>query len=407
MLLFSASREDDIDIARLRIALVNYIVARKRAEGFILTIEDGRSTRDGNERRKELEEILSKFAIVADQVIEQRDRVGRYQHLAVQLVESGKAFASASHSEDIASEASAKEARKGSGYEIVIAEPSSPISFEDERLGSVQIEAHEVGSFVLLEADGSPSTLFASACDNMADGVDFVIEEEKRLVDTARKIHIENSLGYTQKRRYLHLPELLVGNAPISAKKLLLDGYLPDAVINYLLLCTYRAPTRIFTMPEAVESFDSGKIYDTKRLFDIKELAEIDREHISRMDERELSRIFGFADRAIGKLAKLYLAECSTIVELERRIETVFGPAECDGEWAREMKIVGEALKEAPFFEKFEELREYIAQKYSLDVERVHMALTLLICGAEEGPQVEKVYEVIKPYIMEVARCRH
>ncbi len=72
-------------------------------------------------------------------------------------------------------------------------------------------------------------------------------------------------------------------------------GFLPDAIINYLLSLGYNPPKRIFYLPDAIEWFDIKKISKDSVEFNINELRELNREHLLKMDFKELSKIFKFA----------------------------------------------------------------------------------------------------------------
>ena len=92
MLRFAPSPTGDMHIGNLRVALMNYIVAKQKNDGFILRIEDTDKERNIEGKEKEIEEILKKFAIVADETFYQSQGLGRHQKLAVDLVEQGRAF---------------------------------------------------------------------------------------------------------------------------------------------------------------------------------------------------------------------------------------------------------------------------------------------------------------------------
>ena len=437
MLRFAPSPTGDMHIGNLRVALMNYIVAKQRDEGFILRIEDTDKERNIDGKDKEIEEILKKFAIVADQTFYQSEALGRHQKLAVDLVEKGKAFICICTPEELESDrARAKTEKRAYRYSgkclalskeeidrikkdnipfvIRIKKPQSDITFIDEIKGEITMSPDDVDSFVILRADGTPTYNFACACDDMIMGIDFVIRGEDHLSNTPKQIHIRDSLGYDNDIRYAHLPIILNEDGKKMSKRdnassvkwLLEQGFLPDAIINYLLLLGNKTPIEVFNLPEAIEWFDIKNISKSPAKFDINMLKHLNREHISRMDDKELSKIFGFADAQIGKLAKLYLEESSTINELDSKIKTIFAPKKCSDEWAQEMKKIADVITDAPITRDFNEFKNYIIKSTGLKGKKLFKPLRVLITGAEHGPELSEIYPLISSYITEVAKCQ-
>ena len=437
MLRYALLPRGDLSIESLRVALINYIVARQRKEGFILHIEDVDKARITEGKDGESRELLEKFAIQPDQTLYQSDQLGRYQHLAVRLVEEGKAFLCLCDEEELERERRRAEAEnrpyRYSGrctrmdaeelrrireeripFTIRIRKPVDAIRFTDLLRGEIEADPGEVDHFVILRTDGVPGSDFATAVDDMIGGISLVIEEEEDLRHAPRQIHIRRALGFDEAIAYAHLPPLLdpqgkrlskTGHSG-SVKRLLEEGFLPDAILNYLLLLGNETPTEIFTLPEAVEWFDLRKLSPSPVRFDPERLRQINREHLRRMEDRALSRIFGFADADVGRLAKLYLEEAATINELESRIRAVFAPKSCRGDQGETMQRLSALILAAPYFETFDDFTAYLSEKSGLEDEALGRPLRQLMTGAETGPDLGKIYHYIKPYITEVARCQ-
>jgi glutamyl-tRNA synthetase len=121
------------------------------------------------------------------------------------------------------------------------------------------------------------------------------------------------------------------------------------------------------------------------------------------MDDKQLSTLFGFADADIGKLAKLYLEEASTIVELESKIKPIFTAKNFDCKWAKEMRIMEQIIQDAPMIKSFEDFKSYIEKESGFRDENLSKPLRLLLTGAETGPKLSDIYPLIKSYLLEVA----
>jgi glutamyl-tRNA synthetase len=438
MLRFAPSPTGDMHIGNLRVALFNYITAIQKGKNLLLRIEDTDKARNIEGKDKEIEAILKKFAIYPSEVIYQSKNLPIHQRLAQKLLEEAKAFVCTCSQEEL--EASREEAKakkrayrySGKCFEngiekleelkqsqipfvIRIKRPEEVITFDDIIKGQISSAPNEVDSFVILRADGTPTYNFACAVDDMSAGISMIIRGEDHLSNTPKQIHIQKSLGFEDKIEYAHLPIILNSEGKKMSKRdsassvvwLLEQGFLPDAIINYLILLGNKTPVEVFTLPEAIEWFDLKNISKSPAKFDIDKLRFLNREHIQKMDSKELSKIFGFADSNIGNLAKVYLEESSTIFEIEEKIKKALSPKDCKGEWQDEMKILSQIILKAPMIEEFDEFKKYLIKQSGLKGKRLFKPLRILLTAQESGPELSLIYKYLKSYILEVARCVH
>ncbi|WP_295421305.1 glutamate--tRNA ligase [Sulfurovum sp.] len=435
MLRFAPSPTGDMHIGDLRVAIFNYMVAKQKNVNFIIRIEDTDKECNIVGKDTEILQILEKFALVHDSVSHQSENLHMHQTLAIRLLEEKKAFVCTCTPEEL--EADRKEAKKKkiayhySGrcsyvgaeelakikeektpFVIRIKKPEHDIINHDLIKGDIVTTPNEVDSFVILRTDGTPTYYFACACDDMISGISLIIREEDHLSNAPKQKHIKELLGYKEETTYAHLPVILDAEGQKMSKRddassvkwLFEQGFIPDAIANYLILLGNKAaPTEIFTMPEALEWFKLENISTSPSKFDMDKLRSINREHLKMMDDKKLSTLFGFADADIGKLAKVYLEEASTINELEVKIRPIFTPKNFEGEWGEQMRIMEKIIQEAPMIETFDEFKSYIMKESGLKEKHFLKPLRLLLTGAERGPELSDIYPFIKSYILEVA----
>lgn len=424
MLRFAPSPIGDMHIGSLRVAILNYVVAQQKNDQFLIRIEDTDSERNIEGKDTEIMMLLEKFALKHDAVFHQTEHLNLHQTLAIRLLKDEKAFVCKCTQEEIEAEkAKAKEnnepyhysgrcenltqedytALKASDEKFVIRlkKPNQNIIFQDLMQGEITSSPDEVDAFVILEVDAKPAYNFASAADDMMSNINLIIRDEMHLKNTAKQIHIKKCLGYEENTDYAHLPTILNTAEASSVKWLFEQGYLPDAILNYLLLLgNPKAPQEIFTLPEAIQWFDFNGLSKKEAAFDIEKLQFINREHLKLMDDRQLSTLFGFADADIGKLAKLYLEECSTTNELEEKIRPIFKAKNFKGEWGEEMQLMSDIIFQAPAFETYNEFKTHITNKSGITSLE---PLRYLLTGAKSGPELSEIYPFIKSYILEVA----
>ncbi len=409
----------ELSLDTLCSALVAYVVSRQKQERCLLYLEDIGSE-ETQSSEDELRSLLKKFAIEPDQFLLQSEQKHRYQHFVHVLMSQQKAFACLcapkdhqqdtlchdnchEHQETIAQQIKAQKLP----YVIRIKKAEEEISFADLIQGEVTMTPDEIGSPIILQNDGNPSPLFASTCDDMLSGTSLRIRTIQHFESTPAEIHIKQSLGYTAQTEYAHLPAIHIedGDDATLIRQLLEEGFLPDAMINYLLLAGNTPPTDHFTLPDAVAWFDLSTLSPDAVTFDKETLRRLNRKHLEEMDDKRLSKLFGFADADIGKLLKLYLGEADTISALDSRIKAIFSPKHCDGDEAAQMQTLSTLIYEAPMFGAFEDFVQYLVTQSGIEEARLLALLRLLITAAPDGPRLEDIYPLISPYITEIARC--
>jgi len=435
MLRFAPSPTGDMHIGNLRVAMLNYVVAQQKNEQFLVRIEDTDVKRNIEGKDTEIMMLLEKFALVHNSVFHQSEHLNLHQTLAIRLLEEGKAFVCSCSDEQLGTDRETAKANKvayrynercqeldkedyaklkesGNPFVVRIKKPNAEIINHDVIKGDIKTAPYEVDSFVILRTDGTPTYNFACACDDMLSNISFIIRGEDHLSNTPKQIHIKNLLGYENTTQYAHLPIILNAEGKKMSKRdnassvkwLFEQGFVPDAILNYLLLLgNSKAPQEIFTLPQAIKWFDLQSISKSAAKFDMTKLRFINREHLKMMNDKLLSTLFGFADADIGKLAKVYLEECSTINELEAKIRPIFTPKDFTGEWGEQMSIIAKIIADAPAFETFDAFIKHITNESELKEKNLFKPLRHLLTGADNGPELSEIYPFIKSYILEVA----
>lgn len=435
MLRFAPVPTGDMNIGDLRVAILNYIIAQQRNNQFLVRIEDNEHKENMEGKDTEIMMVLEKFALKHDAVFHQSEHLNIHQTLAIRLLDEGKAFVCSCSDEQLQADQEAAQANnisyhynercqeltkqaynelKASGQPFVIRlkKPNEVIVYNDVIKGNIKTDAYDVDSFVILQSDNTPTYNFAVACDDMLSDIDYIIREETEISTTPKQIHIKNLLGYEKPTMYAHLPVMLNEHGKkmneddegFLVKWLFEQGFIPDAILNYLILLGYpKAPQEIFTLPQAIEWFKMDQLSKSAHQFDIRKLREINREHLKLMDDKQLSTLFGFADADIGKLAKIYLTECSTINELEVKIRTIFSPKDFTIQWGEQMHLLEKIITDAPFFETFDAFVNHLYNQSGLDKQMLFEPLRYLLTGSNNGPELSEIYSCIKSYILEVA----
>lgn len=432
MLRFAPSPTGDMHIGNLRVAIFNYIVSKQKNEDLIVRIEDTDKERNIEGKDQEILDLLALFGIEYSQVIYQSQNVRFHSAMALQLIHEKKAFSCFCSPEWLEKKREEAKADKKayryddacanlpaelvidnlSPFTIRIKKPQSTIVVKDHIKGEISFEPKDVDSFIIMRQDKTPTYNFACAVDDMLSDISVVIRGEDHMSNTPKQDHIRTALGYEKKIEYAHLPIILNDDGKKMSKRddassvkwLLEEGYLPSAIINYLILIGNKPPQEIFEMKDAIEWFKLENISKSPARFDIDMLKFINRKHLANLDAKELSRYVGFADVEIGELARLYLEEAGTTKELKSKIQPIFAEKVIPEEFKEQAQTMIETIKNAPYFDEYSDFQKYVMKESGLKGKNFFKPLRILLTGAEHGPEVSDIYKYLKNYIGEIIK---
>ncbi len=305
-----------LHVGTARAALFNWLYARHQGGTFILRIDDTDRERSTDAFEADILGSLRWLGLDWDEGVgvggphgdyRQSGRHQRYQQAAASLVESGAAYyddRSPDELEALRQQATAERAHPGhyirrperpaSEGPIRLSVPQDhPVVFEDVVRGTVSFEARDIDDFVILRTDGSPTYHLASTVDDVDYEITHVARGEDLLPSTPKHILLTRALGATEPT-YAHLP-LLFGtdgkklskrHGAISLVSYRDQGYLPDAVFNYLSLLGWSidGDRTVFSRDEAVAAFDLADVSRNPAIFDPDKLAWLNGEYIRAMD---------------------------------------------------------------------------------------------------------------------------
>ena len=416
MLRFASSPTGDMHIGNLRVAIFNYITSKQRNEDLIVRIEDADKQRNIEGKDQEILDILALFGVEYSQVIYQSQNVRFHTAMALQLMHEKKAFSCFCSPHWLEKKRKeAKDAKKEYKYDDACRDLHPELVIDNTNPFTIRInrpDEQTVDSFVIMGQDKMPTHNFASAVDDMLSDISFVIHGEDHMSDTPKQEHIRNSLSYDKKIEYAHLPIILNESGEkmskcdeaSSVKWLLEEGYLPEAIANYLISIGNEPEQEIFNLKDAIERFDLNKISKSPAHFDIDMLKHINKEHLKNMDAKELSRYVGFADAEIGELAHIYLEEVSTTKELKSKIAPIFSTRNVPDAFKKQTALMAKTIKGAPYFDEYDDFKNYIMKESGLKGENFFVPLRILLTNAENGPDVAEIYKYLKNYIGEIIK---
>lgn len=291
---FPPSPTGHLHLGGARTALFNYLFAKKAGGKFILRFEDTDRERSREEYVTSILEALKWLGLNWDEgPFFQSKRLELYQEYAKRLYEEGKAYYCECSKELLEERKRALQAQglkpryegtcrekglsPGPGRALRIKAPEfAEIVFEDLLRGKIVFPPDEVDDFIILRSDGTPTYQFAVVIDDITMGVTHVIRGDDHISNTPKQLIIYQALSATPPK-FAHIPMVLgPDGARLSkrhgARSILEyreEGYLPQAVVNYLARLGWGyGDQEYFTMEELIEIFDLSKVNLSPARFD-------------------------------------------------------------------------------------------------------------------------------------------
>ena len=248
------------------------------------------------------------------------------------------------------------EARAGVAPAIRFKNPSSgEVVVDDQVHGRVVFQNSELDDLIIARADGNPTYNFCVVVDDMDMGVTHVIRGDDHLNNTPRQINMLRALGATLPV-YAHVPMILGADGAklskrhgaVSVLQYQEDGYLPDALLNYLVRLGWsHGDQEVFTREEMIAAFDIKDVNAAAAAFDPDKLLWLNQQHMMRAPVGTLAA--GLRSR---------LAALGVVVDDDKLLE---GIANAQRERARTLNEM--AQNSLFFFREIERYDEQAARK--------------------------------------------
>lgn len=284
---FAPSPTGFLHVGGMRTALFNYLFAKQHGGKFILRIEDTDKERSKKEYEEDILTGLSWLSLSYDEIYRQSERAEIYQkHLRVMLLE-GTAYEAEDNSD-------------GTGKVIRFKNPNEKIAFKDVIRGSIEFDTAELGDFVIAKDMKTPLYHLAVVVDDFEMGVTHVIRGEDHISNTPRQILIQHAL-HAPLPVYAHIPLILASDksklskrhGAVSVNEYQREGYLPEALINFLALLGWNPGTEkeIFTLSELIKEFNIEKVQKGGAVFDRTKLDWVNKEHMKTLAHEEVESV--------------------------------------------------------------------------------------------------------------------
>ncbi len=442
---------EDLHIGNAYTALINYVFAKKNNGQFIVRIEDTDRTRlvSGSEEHilsslqwlgishDEGPDIAGKFA-----PYRQSERLELYKKYAEELVERGHAYYCFCTPERLADmrkkqeEAhlpsmydgtckkvkSQKSKVKSEKYVIRLNVPDEgTTTFTDLIRGEISFENRLIDDQVLLKSDGFPTYHLGVVVDDHLMEISHIIRGEEWISSTPKHILLYQFFGW-ELPVYAHMPllrnpdksKLSKRKNPVWVSWYKEEGYLPEAILNYLATLAWAHPEEkeIFSLEEMIRVFTLESIQTTAPIFNTEKLRWLNGEYLRKhqassfgktQDKRIKRQVFEFYkgkynEELIEKILPLVTERMKTFKEFESLAGFFF---ERPKEYERPLKVaplkvVKDALQASDWtHEAMEKTIREASEKTSLKAKDVFMELRVAVTGKTVGPPLLESLEIL------------
>jgi len=329
---FAPSPTGYVHLGNIRTAIYAWLYARHHGGELVLRIEDTDQERSTQEAIQVILDSMAWLGIDYDEGPHyQSKRLDRYHEVAEQLIAEGKAYRCYCSKERLAvlreQQLGNKEKPRYDGacrnqqldafsssssqpYVIRFKNPQSgTVTFNDEVNGEITFQNSELDDLILIRADGYPAYNFCVVVDDMDMRITHVIRGADHINNTPRQINIFDALN-AKHPTYAHVPLILGTDGKLLSKRhgaasvlqYRDDGFLPEAMLNYLIRLGWsHGDQEIFSREEMIELFDSKDINKAPAAINPDKLLWLNRHYMKTLDPQVI------AERLVWYLQDLHI----------------------------------------------------------------------------------------------------
>lgn len=306
---FAPSPSGFLHIGGLRTALFSWLYARRHAGQFVLRVEDTDRERSSPDAIQQILDGMEWAGLIHDEgPFFQTRRYDRYRDVIEELLAGGNAYRCYCTKEELdqmRAQQSARgekprydgrwrernDARPGVAPVVRFKNPlHGTVVVDDVVHGRVVFQNTELDDLIIARSDGTPTYNFCVVVDDMDMDITHVIRGDDHLNNTPRQMNLLLALG-RKPPVYAHLPMILGSDGAklskrhgaVSVLQYREEGYLPEALLNYLVRLGWsHGDQEVFSIEEMIGLFDIADVNKSAAAFNGEKLAWLNQQHIMR-----------------------------------------------------------------------------------------------------------------------------
>ncbi|MEK7792134.1 MAG: glutamate--tRNA ligase [Pseudomonadota bacterium] len=440
---FAPSPTGYLHIGGARTALFSWAYARRHGGQFILRIEDTDVERSTQQSTQAILDGMAWLGLDYDEgPFYQMKRLDRYHAVAEQLLQANQAYYCYASKEELEVmrekqlAAGLKPRYDGRWRDSKQTPPAGVkpvirfknpldghVTFNDLIKGRITVANNELDDLVLIRSDGIPTYNFSVVLDDLDMNITHVIRGDDHVNNTPRQINIIKALGASLPE-YAHVPMILGSNGErlskrhgaVSVMQYREDGYLPDALLNYLARLGWsHGDEEIFDRTQLTAWFDLASISRSPAKFNPEKLQWINQQYLKKADNSHLVElVIPFLEKDgchrtdgpdLTLIVDLLKERVNTIEELADAAVYFFRPLTPTDElkiqyFTSDIKpiLVDLVTKLQQVEWKRESIHneiKAIAKTYDVKLPKIAMPLRVIVTGETHTPSIDAVLELL------------
>jgi nondiscriminating glutamyl-tRNA synthetase len=430
---FAPSPTGHLHVGGARTAIFNWLFARHHGGVFIIRVEDtdvARSTRESEEMV--LDDLRWLHLNWEEGPFRQSERTELYTRAAQELLARGVTYRCYCTEEELeAKRKQAETAGRPPHYDLKcwynrrnddaphalrfhVPEDGGDVTIQDLIRGEVTWKRESLGDFIIVRSDGQPTYNFSVVVDDHDMRITHVIRAEEHLTNTHRQVLIYRAFGWSVPE-FAHV-SLILGHdrsklskrhGATSVSQYADDGFLPDAMFNYLTLLGWSSPDGKEVMPRAeiVEKFSLDRVNPAAAVFDSQKLEWLNGQYIHSMSAAELRkqvpRFFDapWLEQGID-VVKTSVTRLTQFAEALRFVRD-YDPPDIDQAFARALATELRENGTPHDADSYHAMVERLKAATGLKGKSLFMPLRLAITGMDHGPELVRAIPLLR-YASEV-----
>jgi glutamyl-tRNA synthetase len=314
---FAPSPTGYLHVGGARTALFSWLHARRHGGRFVLRIEDTDLERSTAESVNAILEGMTWLGLEYDEgPFFQTHRFQRYDEVIGQLIAAGKAYRcncskerlDAMRDEQMRNKEKPRYDGHCRGRAVTADEPhvvrflnpdGGETAFDDLVHGRIAFANAELDDLVIRRTDGSPTYNFTVVVDDMDMDITHVIRGDDHINNTPRQINMLRALG-REPPRYAHVPMILgedgsrlsKRHGAVSVMQYMTDGYLPEALLNYLVRLGWsHGDQELFSIDDMIQLFDIAQVNKAASSFNTDKLLWLNQHYIKTADPKRIAHL--------------------------------------------------------------------------------------------------------------------
>lgn len=436
---------EDLHIGNLYTALINWTVAKKNKGQFIVRIEDTDRERFVKGAEEKILSSLKAFHLNYDEgpdiggpfvPYRQSERLPVYHKYIQELINKGDAYycfctkerLDAMRKEQIAKKQPPKydrfclrevkdpqeKIKSGEKYVIRLKIPDKKeVVFNDVLRGEIKISTSEVDDQVLIKSDGFPTYHFGVVVDDHLMEISHIIRSEEWISSTPKHVLLYEAYGW-EPPVFAHVPilrnpdrsKLSKRKNPVWVSWYLHEGFLPEAVLNYLALLGWSHPgeKEIFPIEEFITCFELKDMNSVGPIFDLAKLTWMNQQYIQMLENSRLKKeIIRFYPKAaelpavtFDKLIPLLKTRLSTLKDFIELTGYFFSAPDVRIRNEKEKIVAQQLLGLLKQTTEWNRDTIFSAFKSVLNLQDIRMPILYYICtGREKGLPLPESLEIL------------